>query len=103
MSFINVIETNRLILRQFTPEDAADNYRIYTDPETMKFMGRQPDSVEFERDQIRKHIVNYYEKHGFGLWAAVLKANNQLIGRCGLLYQQIEDAPEFEVLSLIHI
>ena len=96
-----ILETKRLILRQFTPEDAADNYRIYTDLENMKFMGRQPDSVEFERDQIRKHIFNYYDKHGFGLWATVVKENNQLIGRCGLLYQQIEDAPEFEVSYLL--
>ena len=98
---MNILETKRLILRQFTPEDAADNYRIYTDPENMKFMGRQPDSVEFERDQIRKHIANYYDKHGFGLWATVLKETNQLIGRCGLLYQQIEDALEFEVSYLL--
>ena len=46
---MTVIETNRLILRRFTPEDAADNYRSYTDPENMRFMGRPPDSVEFER------------------------------------------------------
>jgi ribosomal-protein-alanine N-acetyltransferase len=98
---MNILETERLILRQFTPEDAADNYRIYTDPDNMKFMGRQPDSIEFERDHIRKHIANYYDKYGFGLWAAVLKDNNQLIGRCGLLYQQIEDARELEVSYLL--
>jgi [ribosomal protein S5]-alanine N-acetyltransferase len=101
MNLLNVIETKRLILRQFTPADAADNYRIYTDPENMKFMGRQPDSVEFERDHIRKHITNYYEKYGFGLWAVVLKENNHLIGRCGFLYQQIEDARETEITYLI--
>jgi RimJ/RimL family protein N-acetyltransferase len=98
---MNVIETKRIILRQFTPEDAADNYRIYTDPENMKFMGRQPDSVEFEREHIRKHIANYYEKYEFGLWAVVLKENNRLIGRCGFLYQQIEDARELEITYLI--
>jgi [ribosomal protein S5]-alanine N-acetyltransferase len=96
-----VTETERLILRRFTPEDAADNYRIYTDPENMKFMGRQPDSVEFERYHIRRHIANYYDTHGFGLWAAVLKENKQLIGRCGLLYQQVEDRREVEVSYLI--
>lgn len=98
---MNVVETERLILRRFTPADADDNYRIYTDPENMRFMGRQPDSVEFEREHILKHIANYYEKYGFGLWATVLKENNQLIGRCGLLYQQIEDRQELEVTYLI--
>lgn len=96
-----ILETPRLILRRFTPEDAADNYRIYTDPENMKFMGRQPDSVEFEREHILKHIANYYDRHGFGLWAAVLKENKRLIGRCGLLYQPVEGAQEVEVSYLI--
>lgn len=96
-----VVETERLTLRRFTPEDAADNYRIYTDPENMRFMGRRPDSVEFERYHIRKHIADYYETHGFGLWAVVLKEDGRLIGRCGLLYQQVEGAQEVEVSYLI--
>lgn len=100
-STMSVLETERLILRRFTPEDAADNYRIYTDPENMRFMGRQPDSVEFERYHLQRHIDNYYERHGFGLWAAVLKENGRLIGRCGLIYQQIEETQEVEVSYLI--
>lgn len=96
-----VIETERLLLRRFTPEDAADNYRIYTDPENMRFMGRQPDSVEFEREHIHKHIANYYDRHGFGLWAVVLKGDGRLIGRCGILYQPVEGVREVEVTYLI--
>jgi|GEM_PF-4620300 len=34
MKQMNVIETKRFILRRFTPDDAADNYRIYSDPRT---------------------------------------------------------------------
>jgi ribosomal-protein-alanine N-acetyltransferase len=101
MNMMIEIETERLLLRRFTPEDAADNYRIYTDPENMRFMGRQPDSVEFERYYIRKHIADYYDKHGFGLWAAVLKEDNRLIGRCGLLYQEVEGTREVEVSYLL--
>ena len=101
MSPLIVIETERLILRRFTPEDAADTYRIYTDPDNMRFMGRRPDSVEFERYHLRRHIANYYERHDFGLWAVVLKENGRLIGRCGLIYQQIEGTQEVEVSYLI--
>jgi len=96
-----VLETKRLLLRRFTPEDAADNFRIYTDPENMRFMGRQPDSVEFERYHIQRHIANYYDRHEFGLWAVVLKQDGRLIGRCGLLYQPVEGAQEVEVSYLI--
>jgi [ribosomal protein S5]-alanine N-acetyltransferase len=96
-----VLETERLLLRRFTPEDAADNYRIYSDPENMRFMGRGPDSVESEREQILRHIANYYERHGFGLWAVILKEEGRLIGRCGLLRQPVEGAQEVEVSYLI--
>jgi ribosomal-protein-alanine N-acetyltransferase len=75
--------------------------RIYTDAENMRFMGRRPDSIEFERYHLRRHIANYYDTHGFGLWAAVLKENNELIGRCGLIYQQVEGTQEVEVSYLI--
>lgn len=96
-----VVETERLVLRLFTPDDAADNYRIYTDADNMKYMGRLPDSVEFERYHIRRHIADYYDRHGFGLWAVVLKEENRLVGRCGFLYQPVEGGREIEVSYLI--
>ena len=101
MNPLLVIETERLMLRRFTPEDAAANYRIYTDPANMRFMGRPTDSVEFERYHLQRHIANYYDRHGFGLWATVLREKNQLVGRCGLLYQQVEETQEVEVSYLI--
>jgi [ribosomal protein S5]-alanine N-acetyltransferase len=98
---MNVSETDRLILRQITVDDAEYLYRIYNDPLNMEFMGTAPDSIEIERFNIQKHIADYYEKYGFGLWATILKENNQLIGRCGLLYQEIEGGKELEIAYLI--
>lgn len=100
---MQVAETARLILREITPADAEDFYRIYTDAETMKFQGALPEnySVEVERYYLGKHIEMYYEARGFGLWAMVLKENNRLIGRCGLIVQEIESGREIEVTYLI--
>ncbi|MDQ3374461.1 MAG: GNAT family N-acetyltransferase [Acidobacteriota bacterium] len=98
---MQIAETERLILRQYTVDDAKEFYRIYTDPINMKFMGRMPDSLEFEREHIQKHIDNYYNKYGFGLWATILKRNNKLIGRCGLLYQEIEGTKDLELAYLL--
>jgi [ribosomal protein S5]-alanine N-acetyltransferase len=81
---MNILETNRLVLRLLALSDAAGLHRIYSDPETIKFMGKAPDSVEEERNHIQAHIAHHYEKYGVGLWATVLKENNRLIGRCGL-------------------
>jgi len=98
---MNVLETNRLVLRRLSLADAADLYRIYSDPETMGFMGKSPDSIEEERDHIQSHIAHHYEKYGVGLWATVLKENNRLIGRCGLMRKQIEGVEEVEIAYLL--
>lgn len=96
-----IAETERLVLRKFQPDDAEDLHRIYSNPETMKFMGIYDHSVEEERSNIQRHIEKYYDQLGFGLWAAVLKENNRLIGRCGFLFQEIEGVKDLELAYLI--
>lgn len=98
---MNILETERLIVRQLRLEDAEDLYRIYSNPENMKFMGKSFVSVEEGRSRIQKHIKTYYDKYGFGLWATVLKENNTLIGRCGLLYEEIDGTKDLEIACLI--
>ncbi len=83
-----------------TAEDAEDFFRIYNDRKTKKFVVKTFISLEDVRGQIEKHIENYYKKYGFGLWATVLKENNRLIGRCGLLYQEVEGVEDLEVAYL---
>ena len=96
-----ILETPRLVLRRLVPEDAADLYRIYGDPETMKFMGAAPASVEEERGNILSHIANHYDLHGVGLWATVLKGRGEMVGRCGLMRKLIGGAEEVEVAYLL--
>jgi RimJ/RimL family protein N-acetyltransferase len=100
---MQITETERLFLREFTLADAEDFYRIYTDAETMRFQGDLPEnySVEVERYYIGRHIERYYVGFGFGLWAVILKENNRLIGRCGLVRQPLEGGEEIEVSYLI--
>ncbi len=98
---MNVLETERLTLRRLVPEDAADMYRIYGDPQTMRFMGDPPASVAAERENIRAHIANHYERHGVGLWATLLRESGRLIGRCGLMRKQIDGAAEIEIAYLL--
>ena len=98
-----IVETERLILREWTLDDAEDFHRIYTDAETMRFQGALPEnySVEVERYYLGRHIERYYADFGFGLWAVILRENNRLIGRCGLIRQPLEEGEEIEVSYLI--
>ena len=96
-----IIETERLILRQLTLEDSADLFCIHSNPKTMEFMAKDSNSVEEMSGLIQKHIEKYYNIYGFGLWATILKENNILIGRCGLIYEEIEGSKDLELVYLI--
>jgi RimJ/RimL family protein N-acetyltransferase len=97
----NIIETERLFLRELSVEDAEMLFEIYCNSETMKFLGQPPEAVEVERENIEKHIENYYRRFGFGFWATILKENRKLIGRCGLLQKEIDGKTETEIGYLI--
>jgi [ribosomal protein S5]-alanine N-acetyltransferase len=47
-----VLETQRLILRQYKDEDIASLHRIFSDPETMKFYPA-PFSIQQTQEWIR--------------------------------------------------
>ncbi|HSU15339.1 GNAT family N-acetyltransferase [Longimicrobium sp.] len=96
-----ITRTPRLLLRRFTPADAAEMHRIYSDPEVMRFMGPPPASVEEEAANLRAHARNYYERLGFGLWAVVEVETGEMIGRCGLLRSEIAGRMETEISYLL--
>ncbi|HEY0606893.1 MAG TPA: GNAT family N-acetyltransferase [Herpetosiphonaceae bacterium] len=94
------LATDRLILRQLSVDDAPDFFRLYGDPETMRYMGQGPSSLAEEQRHIQQHILQIYPL-GIGLRAVIFKATGTLIGYCGLLVQEIEDRPELEIAYLI--
>ena len=78
-----VVETQRLILRHFTADDSDAMHRVFGDPEVMRF-GDGVRSADWVRQWIRDWIDQRYPQWGFGLWAVVDKANENVIGYCGL-------------------
>jgi [ribosomal protein S5]-alanine N-acetyltransferase len=90
-----VLETPRLILREFVPEDAPALARVLSDPETMRFYPAPMDKAGVEQWIARNRFR--YGKDGHGLWAMILKENGDLIGDCGLIRQNVDDADEIEI------
>ena len=90
-----VIETARLTLRNFRPDDANALAQVLSDPETMRFYPAPLDQTEvvawIERNRRR------YEKDGFGLWAMTLKSSGELIGDCGLIRQFVDESEQVEI------
>ena len=82
-----VIETDRLILREFVEDDAEAFFRLNSDPEVVRFV---PDgsfaNVEEARKILVAHPIADYRKYGFGRCACILKSTGENIGFAGLKY-----------------
>jgi RimJ/RimL family protein N-acetyltransferase len=92
---MKILETSRLILREFTTCDADSLERILSDPEAMRFYPRA-----FDRSGVEQWIarnMQRYAKDGHGLWAMVLRSSGEVIGDCGLTIQEVDGVGEIEV------
>ncbi len=83
-----IIETERLYLRAYSPEDFEAAFAVFSDPETMQHYPA-PFDAERVRGWIKWNQENY-RRYGFGLWAVVLKETGAFIGDCGITMQQID-------------
>lgn len=89
------IETERLRLRGFRPDDLDALCQIFGDPEVMKYIsGGKPRTREATEEGLLRSIEGW-RKRGFGLWAVEEKATGRVVGYCGLI--PLDDTPEIEV------
>ena len=82
-----VLETERLILRQLTPQDFEALYPVLGDSDISRHY-----PYTFDENRVKNRInksIERYSVFGFGLWAVVLKETNELIGDCGITMQNI--------------
>ncbi len=92
-----VIETPRLLLRELTDADHAALYEMYQDPRMNRFIGGPPPPREEYWRKVHETWPAYYARHGFGLWATVRREDGRLMGRCGLLAQEVDGERHVEV------
>ena len=78
------LETARLLLRGWREDDLDPYARMCADPEVMRYVGGTPFTREQSERQLRDFMA-HWEEHGFGLWAAVHKADDRFIGFVGLM------------------
>ena len=85
-----ILETNRLILREFTLDDAEDLLKIFADGGSAPNPRFLPLDIEYSKGFINK-MIESYKQNGFGLWAVIDKKDNTLIGHCGIHRIPIND------------
>ena len=81
-----ILETPRLVLREFTHEDDAFVLRLLNEPSWLRFIGDRgvrtlPDARRYLDDGPRRS----YARNGFGLWCVVPKGGDAPVGMCGLI------------------
>lgn len=82
-----MLETERLLLRPFTAEDAQAVYDFGSDELVQRYTGEAPlASVDDARRIITEGMMKEYETIGYGRWAAVYKPEQRVIGFAGLKY-----------------
>lgn len=91
----NILETARLLLREFEPDDVDALARVLSDPETMRYYPAPYDRAGVE--QWIERNCRRYARDGVGLWAMVLKATGELIGDCGIIRQEVEGEQLYEI------
>jgi ribosomal-protein-alanine N-acetyltransferase len=91
-----MIETPRLTLRPFAPEDEKIAISLLTCPE---FMAYSPTgALDFQGAKLRfSALMSGYETNGLGKLAVVVKSSGALIGYCGIEMCEIEGASNAEL------
>lgn len=83
---MNVIETERLNLREMSEADAGFMLDILNDPGFVRYVGdRGVRTIEDAARYINERFVESYKQNGFGLWLVETKDEGAPAGICGLL------------------
>ena len=80
-----IVETERLLIREWTPEDIQLLHKVMSDPDVMKYVW---DYQPATKQRVEDFVLTCIEESSTGswsTWAVVLKEEGELIGYCGFL------------------
>lgn len=84
-----ILETKRLLLRQFTEEDTALFFELNSDPEVTRYTHDPVSDLQHAEEILKTIILPQYALYNLGRWAVHLKSasvQGEFIGWCGLKY-----------------
>jgi len=85
MSQYKIFETERLILKPTTEEEADFILKLLNTPKWMKYIGdRDVRTLEAAKDYIRIKMIPQLERLGYSNYTVIRKTDNNKIGTCGL-------------------
>ncbi|MCA9981948.1 MAG: GNAT family N-acetyltransferase [Anaerolineales bacterium] len=90
------METPRLLLRPMQATDLEDLLRIFSDPKVMAAFNSTPFDPQQMAQWLQRNL-DHQTRHGYGLFSVILKANEELIGDCGLALMVVDGAEVAEL------
>lgn len=90
----DILETDRCLVRETTPEDAEDFYKIYSVPSITRYTEGLFPQIEQEKQYINDYIDKIYSFYDFGVWTILKKDTEEIIGRAGFSYREGFEEPE---------
>lgn len=79
-----IIETERLLLRNFTSEDAELVFVLNQDPAVTRYTGDPVRDTAHAQQILEQIILPQYALYNHGRWAVLIKEDLEFIGWCGL-------------------
>jgi [ribosomal protein S5]-alanine N-acetyltransferase len=98
---MNILETDRLLMRRLVASDLDDLHALYRDPEIRRYFPEGTLTLEETREELEWFLNGHPDRPELGLWATIHKPTGQFIGRCGLLPWTIDGVDEVEIAYLI--
>ena len=92
-----VLETKRLRLEQMNESHFEELVRLLANEKVHAFW---PEPKTKDRQGARRffeRIMHYYREIGYALWVVIRKEDDQFLGLCGLIPQEVNGKPEVEV------
>ncbi|SET97795.1 GNAT family N-acetyltransferase [Stigmatella erecta] len=93
---MKVLETDRLLLRRLSMEDAEFILKLVNEPSWLRFIGdKGVRNLDDARNYLLKGPLAMYSRFGFGLYHVALKDSGLPIGLCGLI--QRDTLPDVDI------
>ncbi|MBC5775307.1 GNAT family N-acetyltransferase [Pontibacter sp. KCTC 32443] len=90
-----ILETDRLKLREFTPDDTEFILELLNSPGWLQYIGDRNIKTE---EQAKNYLLNgpikSYRENGYGLWLVEKKDDLKAIGMCGIINRDTLDNPD---------
>lgn len=82
------LETERLILKEFTDNDVDHIFQLDSNKEVHEYLGKKPITTQKQAEEIIEFFKKQYQENGIGRFAAFEKDSGNFIGWSGLKFNK---------------